>query len=243
MGYVPNKIVVALQFWEGDKDKAMSLARLIADIEPAKNEKVEFAFFARFDATHDEETVAYVSRKFNVWKMTCRIPGTGWPDGCNAMAIDLMHQANEWSHDRWKQIKAVYLIESDILPMRRDWLARLTAEWDVTSAQGKLLMGSFYPFHSPVGHINGNMFIDPQIVSRIKGLQACPPGRAWDTEFAVKFSPHWYKSVQMTNHYDFKRNIPGDVLFSTVDGKTPVCVVHGVKDGSGLRQVRHILFP
>lgn len=243
MAYLPNKIVVALQFWEGDKEKAMHLARLIADIEPVKNELVDFAFFARFDTTHDEETVARVARKFNVWKMQCTREMKGWPDGCNAMALDLMHQANMRSHREWRQVKAVYLIESDVLPMRRDWLVRLTKEWDIAAAAGKLLMGSWYPFHSPVGHVNGNMFVDPNIMSLIKGLQGCPPGRAWDTEFAPKFEPYWYKSAQMQNHYDFKRNIPADVLFSSADGRTPVCVVHGVKDFSGERLVRPILFP
>jgi ribosomal protein S4 len=47
----PRKMIVALQFWEGDKEKAMRLARPIADIEPAKNETsqkiVKEAFEAR----------------------------------------------------------------------------------------------------------------------------------------------------------------------------------------------------
>lgn len=238
-----TKLVVALQFWEGDKDRAMHLARLIADIEPVKNDLVDFAFFARFDATHDEDTIAKVSRKFNVWKMTCERQGTGWPNGCNAMALDLLQQANRRANAEWKQVKAVYLIESDVLPMRRDWLKLLSQEWDEGAAKGKLLLGSWHPFHSSVGHLNGNMLVDPQIVSKIKGLEACRPGQAWDTEFALKFEPHWTKSRQMANHYNFQRSISPEVLFSSVDGKTPVAVVHGIKDASGERQVRPLLFP
>lgn len=240
---VRNKVVIALQFWSGDRDRAMHLARLIADIEPAKNPNVDFAFFARFDTEHDEETVAKVSRKFNVWKMKCTREAKGWPDGCNAMALDLLQQANMRSTAEWKSVKAVYLIESDVLPMRRDWIAKLTAEWDECASRGKLLMGAWYPFHSEVGHINGNMFVHPQIVAKIKGLESVRAGRAWDTDFAPKFEPHWHKSNQMQNHYDFKRNIPPEILWSCADGKTPVAVIHGVKDFSAERQVRPILFP
>lgn len=238
-----TKIVIALQFWSGDKEKAMHLAHMIADIEPVFNKNVDFAFFARFDEKHDDATIGRTSRKFNVWKMTSRIEGTGWPDGCNAMAIDCMMQANERANAEWKTVKAVYLIESDVLPMRRDWLKSLSDEWDKASALGKYVMGSWCPFHSPVGHINGNMLFDPRLVEKLRGLPPVEKGRAWDTEFAPKFEPIWWKSTQMANHYEFKRNIQPEILFSSVDGKTPVAVVHGVKDLSGERQIRSVLFP
>lgn len=237
-----RKIVIALQFWEGDRDRAMRLAKLIADIEPGKNNRVEIAFFARFDAKQDDEVIKQVSRKFNVWKMKCRRQAKGWPDGCNAMALDLLQQANQRSKKEWKNVKAVYLMESDVLPLRTDWLAAIEQEWDEWSAKGKLLGGSWYPYHSPVGHINGNMLVAPNIVAKIKGLEACPPGKAWDTEFAPKFEPFWYKSRLMTNLYDFRREIDPEILFSSADGVTPVAVTHGIKDFSGERLARAKLF-
>jgi len=238
----PGKILVVLQFWSGDKGKAMHLARLIADIQQEKDARFEFAFFARFDATHDEETVNYVSRKFNVWKLQGTRQVTGWPDGCNAVALEAMQQAYARSKTSWKDVKAVYLIESDVMPLVRDWLPRLEKEWDKAAADGKLLMGAWYPFHSVHGHINGNMLLSPVLYSRIKNIELVAPGKAWDTELAPKFAPYWHKSLQMQNHYDFKREIPADILFSSVDGVTPPVVVHGVKDFSAERQAKAVMF-
>ena len=240
----PRKIVIVLQFWEGDKAKAMRLARLIADIEPAKNNHVDFAFAARFDTHPDLETVKYVSRKFNVWKMKGNRRGTGWPHGCNELALDMLQQAVTYKRQKfWNNHKAAYLIESDIMPMRRDWLSAISDEWDEAQSKGKLVMGSWCPFHSTVGHINGNLLFDLDLVLKVKGLEGCPARAGWDCYFAHKFYPVWHRSRIMANHYDTRFNIPAEVLFSKVDGLTPVAVVHGVKDDSAERQVRPLLFP
>lgn len=243
----PQKMLLALQFWEGDKERAMHLARLIADIEPKKNEAVDFAFVARFDTKHDPETIEKVSRKFNVWTLTGTRHATGWPTGCNELALDLFQQAGYRSRpgplkDRpWQNHKAMYLIESDVMPMCKNWLARISDEWDVAQEAGKMVLGSWSPFHSATGHINGNMVVRPDIAVKIKGLETCPPKAGWDAYFAPKFFPHWYKSVLFQNHYDYRANIPAEVLFSCVDGVTPPAVVHGVKDFSAEIQVRRKL--
>jgi len=239
-----RKMVVALQFWDGDKERAMHLARFIADLEPTKNDKVDFAFVARFDAKHDQETIKYVSRKFDIWTLTGTRKSTGWPTGCNDLALDLFQQSADRSRPGkvWAKHKAVYLIESDVLPVCKDWLSRISDEWDVARENGKLVMGSWSPYHSPVGHVNGNMLVVPDLTFKIKGLEACPPKAGWDAYFGPKFSPHWYKSVLLQNHYDYRANIPPEILWSCVDGVTPPAVVHGVKDWSGERQVRKKLF-
>jgi hypothetical protein len=236
----PRKMIVALQFWDGDKEKAMYLARLIADLEPVKNEKVDFAFVARFDTKPDPASVEYVSKKFNVWQLTGTRRGTGWPHGCNELALDLFQQAGYRSRKggEWEHHKALYLIESDVLPMCKDWLSRISDEWDLAQENGKFILGSWSPYHSPVGHCNGNLLVAPDIAVRIKGLDRCPPRAGWDAFFGPKFAPHWWKSVTMQNHYDYRSNIPPEILFSCVDGVTPPAVVHGIKDKSAERQAR-----
>lgn len=239
-----RKMVVALQFWDGDKERAMHLAKFVADLEPEFNPRIDLAFVARFDTKHDLETVKYVSRKFNTWTLTGTRRTTGWPTGCNDLALDLFQQAASRSRpgQKWANHKALYLIESDVMPLCRDWLQRLSDEWDVAQEAGKMVMGSWSPYHSPVGHINGNMLVRPDLVFRIKGLESCPFKAGWDAYFGPKFEPVWHKSVQMSNHYDYRANIPPEILWSCVDGVTPPAVVHGVKDWSAERQVRKKLF-
>lgn len=240
----PRKIILALQFWEGDKERAMHLARLIADIEPVKNTAVDFAFVARFDTAPDPETVQQVSRKFDVWTITGTRQGTGWPHGCNELALDLFQQAGFKSRPRgpWNNHKAIYLLESDNMPMCKNWLQRISDEWDVAQEHGAMVLGAWSPFHSSVGHINGNMLVAPDIAVKIKGLERVPERAGWDAYFAPKFFPVWHKSILICNHYDYRTNIPEEVLFSCVDGVTPPACVHGVKDFSAEMQVRPRLF-
>lgn len=239
-----RKIVLALQFWEGDRDRAMNLARLIADIEPEFNPKVDFCFVARFDCVRDPETVEYVSKKFKVWTLKGTRRSVGWPAGCNDLAIDLLHQSAGLCRPggAWREHKALYLMEPDVLPMCRDWLKRLSDEWDVAQEHEKFVLGAWSPFHSAVGHINGNMLVAPDLVFRVPGIIGSPETLGWDAFYAGQFSPHWWKSILMQNHYDYRKNIPQEVLFSCVDGITPPAVIHGVKDLSAEQSVRKILF-
>lgn len=240
----PRKLIVCLQFWEGDSAQAMRLARLIADIEPVKNDKVDFAFAARFDTAPDPQTVAHVSRKFNVWTLTGTRREVGWPEGCNALACDMFQQAIRFKRaGKWNNHKGVYLLEGDNMPMHRNWLQALSDEWDEAQSKGKLVMGSWSPFHTPVGHINGNLIFDLELAIKVRGLEGVPQGRSWDCEFVPKFAPVWHKSRQMQSHYEHHYHIPREVLFSSVDGVTPVAVVHGVKDLSAEKLVRPHLFP
>ena len=236
---LPGKINVALQFWDGDRTRAMHLARFIADLEPEFNNLVDFTFVARWDAQHDDPTVEYVSKKFKTWKLKGRRMGTGWPRGCNDLALDLFLQsAMKVSRKEWPDHKALYLIESDVMPLRRDWLAKLAEEWDATTSKGKLVLGAWCPFHSSVGHINGNMLVAPDIARKVNHITLCPAHTGWDAFLAPKFAPHWVKSKIMQNHYDYRSNIPEEILWSSVDGVTEPVVVHGVKDMSAEMQVR-----
>lgn len=240
----PRKIVLMLQYYDGDKARAMHLAKLIADLQQDKSERFDFAFCPRWDSTFDYEVINRVSRKFNVWQLKGQRRGTGWPHGCNELALDLMQQAYGQVRRRiWNYHKACYLIESDVMPMHKDWLYALSDEWDECQAKGKLVMGAWSPMHSAVGHINGNMLFSPDLVIKVKGIEGCPARAGWDCFFAPKFYPVWHKSRQMQNHYDYRSNIPPEILWSSVDGVTQVAVVHGVKDTSAERQVRPKLFP
>ena len=47
-------MILCLQYYNGDKEQAMALARLIADMEPSKKNEFTFVFAARLDTEHDE---------------------------------------------------------------------------------------------------------------------------------------------------------------------------------------------
>jgi hypothetical protein len=220
----------------------MHLARFIADLEEKPNERWDITFVSRFDCAHDPKTVAYVGQKFGkVHLLTGRRQATGWPAGCNELALDLFSQSNDKTLRGQWDYKALYLIEADVMPLRRDWLEKLEEEWDMAAKNGKFVLGAWCPFHSPFGHINGNMLVAPDLRSRVTGIDHCPPKSGWDAYLAPKFAPHWQKSRIMQNHYDYRADIPPEILWSSVDGKTEPVVVHGVKDMSAENQVKERL--
>lgn len=229
------KIVLCLQYWDNDKANAMRLARLIADLQPSWSDRFEFMFVPRFDSSLDEQTVRYVSRKFNVWTHISTRREIGWPAGCNGIVSDLfMDSVRRVKDGTWAHVKAVWLLEADCLPLSVDWLDKIEQEWDKAQADGKLLVGAWQPEWSNVGHINGNMLFSPSLATVVRGLEGCPPHMPWDTFHAQKFSRHWWKSGQLVNFYK-RTNVTAEEIWP--DGGNWV-FVHGIKDDSGYNLVR-----
>lgn len=241
----PHKLLVCLQFWEGDKALAMRLARYMADLEPEFNHSVHVMFCARFDASHDSATMNYVSNKFEVSKYTSvRRGATGWPYGCNELVHSIWHELLVRSrHDPefLGTYTAGYLLEADNVPLRRDWLAALLAEWGSREPH-EVIMGAWHPSCSPYGHINGNMLFVPDLAGRISGLEGCAPDVGWDVAHVHRFKGRWKASRIMKNLYQ-ATGVSEEALLSSdqPDGPPPV-VVHGVKDESAFKISKRRLF-
>jgi hypothetical protein len=233
-------IVLCMQYWEGDKQRAQSVARLIADLQPQKDDSFAFMFLRRFDASPvDEETLGYVGRKFDLYTHTCRRKEVGWPAGCNGMASDAFMLAQEkWNRGEWKRVTGVWLLEADILPLQRNWLYRIEREWKMALEDKKLVMGAWSEHHSPVGHINGNMLFHPSLCDRVPGLEGSAPHIGWDVYHAHRLSRHWWKSNQMLNLYRGENVSTADLYRPG----TKYAFVHGIKDDSGLQIIRRRFF-
>jgi hypothetical protein len=154
-----NKILITLLFWAGDKRQAMKLARLLADLEPVHSTLADFLFVARFDCPHGQDTIKYVSRKFNTHVWTSKRRGVGWPTGCNGVFFGMLDWVyNKISANQIPRYKAILTLGSDGAPFRRDWLSVFHNAWDkarnvkpITSA-GALMPGERE-------HINGDCFM------------------------------------------------------------------------------------
>ena len=224
-----HKIVLALQFWEGDKETAMRNARRIADNEVKFRDDVEFCFVARFDCAHDLATVNYVGKKMRVSTYTSARRGTGWPHGCNEVWCDA---GQEWVRrtysGKYADVKAIFTFEADCVPIDPDWISKLHAEWDITAAEKKLLFGCWQNNSAQRGHINGNMVFHPLLV-RTLNIVGCTAEYGWDAVFASTFSPHWRKSGLIQNYYH-ARNVSDEDILKPVLGDFPPVLIHGVKD-------------
>lgn len=233
-----SKILIVLQFWEGDKAQAMQLARFLADLEPRHCDLADFLFAARFDCKHDQATVDYVSRKFNVRTFTSRRRGVGWPNGCNELWFSVM----EWAYSmidakKIPHYKAIFTIEADCCPIQSDWLRKISVLWDKANESRPVFVAG--ALVDPGPHINGNALFTTRpkelqwITKRIGGVA---PGVGWDFVLARQFRNRgWANITQMKSLWHtptFTQDQYEDML------KNDWIWIHGIKDLSLIRMGR-----
>lgn len=240
-----NKILLALQYWAGDKAQALQLARLIADIEPTMCPHADFLFVSRFDCEHDTNTVNYVARKFKTFTYTSRRRGTGWPSGCNSLFFGML----DWFFHKKvaRQIlpyKAVFAFEADGVPLTMNWIQQLSQRWDEINARKPVVMAGAWLENGPIpdcGHINGNAMITGDLkflkflVTRIQDVGA---NIGWDYCLAPMFRDWgWSDMPQIRSAW---RTTPTENFFRNYIHEGTVWY-HGSKDDTGIKLCRKIL--
>lgn len=233
----------------------MKLARLIADLEPAPRSDIYFHFCTRFDCKHDEETIRYVAQKFKVSKQTTKRKATGWPNGPNQMMGESYEFLVEESRrNRYLGAKAVLFMESDCVPLCRDWIDKLKAEYQ---ACGRSVLGAWIKSGdaSSPEHINGNCIISLALWRRVPQLFHPPSRGGWDATLARFLLPVGHPSRLIWSDYQLgmdhnpwrgcdylweqkRYRDPANPLFG--QDITP-CWFHGIKTPEGLDCARQRL--
>lgn len=235
-----NKILIVLPFWAGDKARAMKLARLLADIEPAHSNEADILFVSRFDCTHGEQTVKHVSRKFNVHKYTSKKRGTGWPSGCNSLFFGSM----EWVYHKMNAghvpgYKAIFNMGADTAPLAKNWISQLVGAWDKKPVfvGGPMVDGS----GQNRTHINGDALMLSGDLKFLKWLAMdvgdikAPAG--WDWILAGDFERWGWADFSFVKSY---WRYP--TVFTQSEWDVHVSrgtsIIHGVKDDSLIELAR-----
>lgn len=226
-----SKILLALQYYPGDRDAAMSTARMLADVQEAHCDIADFCFVSRFDTTPDPDTVLYVSRAFNVMTIRSRRTGTGWPHGPNELWFDLVDQTSELiTAGFWPKYQAVLTFESDTTVLSKTWVADLKSEWEARPSN-TWIMGSLQS--QPDEHINGNLLIsaDLDYLKKVRAIGGCAPSGGWDYELRHRFKAWgWFPTNKMVSWWNSRTLLEPDFLRLQKSG----CVFfHGVKDRTG----------
>ena len=233
-----SRLVLALQFYAADRDRAMRLAKLIADIEPKPREDVEVVFVARYDCDHDKETISYVSQKFPVHWITTHTKWTGWPGGCTAVALDTL----EWVAANRKDAVGVLMIEPDCVPMGADWLNQLLDEWNDARMLDKWIMGAWRDSGGPYGHLNGNCVLLPAFANLVRARDIIGPDLAWDAAVAPYIKDHWYITGAIKNCFE-SRNATIQRMLTPDVGEFAPALVHGFKDDSAFAIAKEMCAP
>lgn len=232
----PTKLLLALAFWEGDKERATKVARLIADLEPRHSEIADFLFVSRFDCSHDKPTLDHVSRKFNTYSYVNRRRGREWPHACN----DLFFGTMDWLYEvnvakRFPVYKAIVTLEPDSIPISPNWVGEISREWD--RAQPAKVIGAYQT--SPGPHINGasSMYSgDIQFLKKIRDVGGVSPVGGWDYIMASFFQKSGWKDSKLFRSWWQCQTMSEETFFQQL--REGVNLFHGVKDESLLNHVR-----
>jgi hypothetical protein len=254
----------ALQFCPEDRTYAMGLARLIADLEPAPQTRMAFAFCPRFDTMMDPGVEMYVRNKFpDTRVLHCVNHTVGWPKGPNAMAHELYSRFHFHCHserpDRWNYC-AILMGEPDCVPLRPGWVEELQNEWYECNWAWPLgnrqhVLGCWLTKSEcdcAIPHINGNCMISPDFLSVYPAFRMTNFG-AWDTTHSVAMLEHGRPSRLILSDYgiggqkrpwtgcsDVFKNylIPPESGHPLAGQSLSPCYLHGVKQARAQQCVR-----
>lgn len=240
------KLLIAIPYYNGDRDKALSLAGLITAIEPAFRDDVEICFVPRLDAIPPTPLeMKPLMRKFSSvhWYLT-QSPDVGHPKGSNGQARDFFNEAQRrYFHGEWRHIEAILYLEPDSVPIARDWINQLMREWAFGKKYAQAyVVGCFRSEGVDVPHINGVALYAPDVAHRFD-FSVTKGTLGWDSAMAEQFSQAWMKTSLISNLWK-ETNVPDERFQSnpfTPKGTPPPVLIHGVKDGSALNYAKKIL--
>ena len=176
----PQGMVIAIQYFHGDEQRCMRLARLLAAIEPKRRDDVTLAFCRRFDTPMTPlawETFLYCGRKFGVCQIQSERRGVGHPCGANELWAGTMEKFAEGWPAGIPRRSAVFLIEHDGCPLRADWISMLLAEHARSVAAGYSITGPYMGF---LPHINGTLIMQVPWWIDHPSVHQTPPEEGWD---------------------------------------------------------------
>lgn len=246
------KILLALQYWEGDEENAYNLAKIVSDIEEEYNNEAIFMFSGRFDTRPiDQKIIKYVSKKFETIVHKGKTQKTGHPDGCNGLWLDSMKYANYLVKNKKKDIDAVFTFEPDCVPIKKDWIKNIHNEWREKQC---LVLGHFVSQHKYISdHINGNMVVSPFILDMIFDKKI-PEKQAWDVVLYNEFKYLCKQSNEIFSIIDiYNKPIEnlGNLLNATkihdqnnygLNKRIKPSFIHGIKDNSGIKLIKDLLY-
>lgn len=235
-------LVICIQYYANDRQQAADLCELIAQIEPRRREDVRVRLVARQDCPHlDKAVIDAVGGKFDVsWAKTSKPVVEGWPQGPNAMAIEILSTAPDWLHvNGWTDANGILMLEPDCVVLQKNWLDQILAQWDAAHAAGAWCMGSWRNSGTPWGHVNGNACYRVDFAELTK-LHKCPPDYAWDCHAAMLAHKNWQISGLFLNKFR-EQNATEEALRTPEIGDAPPVLCHGYKDGTSHAIARKML--
>lgn len=234
-----KKLLIVIQYYEGDQEESEQLGALIADLERIRNRDADILIYRRHDAPEFSRSVrSKLEEKFDkVFFETCRRKDAkGYPFAANQMwhdLVTLVAQYNPWRTNYY----AFLPLEADCVPVRPGWIRELIAEFKHAKAEGFAATGFIH--NDPTPHMNGVAVYDINIWGIVGGgiLNGGNAQVAYDIYHGRNLLPVSMNTPLIMFQYR-RPTISADDLFRPWrDGVEPA-LFHGVKDASAREAVR-----
>lgn len=233
-------MVVALQFHKGDKEEALDLANLIADLEPEFNPNVTFVLWAARNLNrvkNNPDILAAqkkLSDKFKTYAWDSMRRGDGYPHGPNDMWYEINQRVFLEKRNGNINPDCLFTIEADACPTTRDWLAQIYKEWREC---GKEVLGCISTFNGEQSgmHVNGNMVLPIDFCVKHQ-LVSCPTDIAWDVYHREVFVKHAVHSNLIWNEYKCTDKKADQYI---ANPKSLPIYLHGYKGEKIRKYIRH----
>lgn len=219
-------LLICLPFWQGDKNQAYDISKIIAGLQPHHVGNVAHVMLiARQDCSHDENMIKIVMAKFNTFTHISNSPLRGWPQGPNGMFADTMIYIANNAKNKYE---CIYWLEPDAVPICPNWFADLLTAWR-TRHPSSLVVGCRGDAHGDGtgDHITGCALYHPDI-ARLLPEVTRSTGQAWDWEHRNKIVQVGGHTAMIENWYK-ATNAPVGIMDRVNVG---VRIIHGFKDRS-----------
>ena len=214
-----TKILIALQFWSGDREHAKELAFFLSQIEDRHTDLADVLLVNRFDCPSMPDYILNpLKRKFNVFQYKTRSRMTGWPAGCNGLWTSTMEWVRSMCYAGKAPVyKCVFTCEADGAPLCKNWIWRLHSAWDRANLLGPVtvagpMVGSDEPDAPIATHINGNCLVSGRRDDLDWILRVVPtvhPMAGWDYAMRDEFKKRgWFNLPEIQSLYNSKTFSP-----------------------------------
>lgn len=224
-------IALCLQCYPGDTPVAMDLAKLFCELEPAVRD-TEFVLVYRKDCDlrlpkFFEELAGM--RFARAYARMARNHDVGWPGGSNMLAMSSFMEMSILNQQGLIKSDGFLLCEPDVIPITRDWIERLSAEWELTKTAGKEAFGHWGP---PEVHMNGNAVFRTDFFDRHPNIHIGSGCQGWDYFYREQYIALSRDSDLILSHWNRHGLTQAEWDELQKNGVRPA-LFHGVKTDQG----------
>lgn len=230
--------VVAVQTCAGQIPPTLRLLDLMWDLHAYNPWPDDVALWIVYNQEVNEGDLDLLSKSIRRWphsKLVRAIDSrAGWPAGPNCCWETMLREASTLPGK-----VGIFGVEPDCIPLSRDWVHQLKAEWE---SSNKLIIGHMESENG--NHINGNAIYDSRLIKTYPTCTNFPANFAYDWCNSALFNSVGKDTNLIVQDYHFgldRKELTANIFEAFRKNGTRPVWFHGVKTDSGVDIAQKVL--